>query len=77
MSHRCKQSAWSCGYNVDMNNKDMAHFQDILSGLQHFVLDNDADLDLAFDWVQDQSGINPADSPAHWDAFIKAFEAAQ
>lgn len=64
-------------YNTGMNKTEMTQFQDTLEGLQEFILDMDADLEMAFDWVQDQSGVNPSATPSTWDAFIKAFEAAQ
>jgi len=56
---------------------DLTIFQDYLSGLQEFILDMDADLEMAYDWIQDVSGISPVETPAHWDAFIAAYEAAQ
>jgi len=40
--------------NMIMNNNQ---FTSALAGLQQFVLETDADIDMAYDWVSDQSGI--------------------
>ena len=49
-------------------------FLDAIEGLQSFVLDTDADSDMAYDWVCDQANCHSfvADTPA-WDLFSKTF----
>jgi hypothetical protein len=52
-------------------------FLDVISGLQSFVLDTNADCDMAYEWVCDQVGIHSfvADTPA-WDLFFETFISA-
>ena len=53
-------------------------FLSALEGLDSFVFDNSADLDMAYDWIADQTGI---DSFVHdkkaFDLFYDAFDATQ
>ena len=53
-------------------------FIDALQGLQSFVLETGADLDMAYDWVADQSNMNSFvhDSMA-FDMFYDVFMEAQ
>ena len=48
-----------------------------IQGLQSFVLDNNADCDMAYDWVCDQADCSSfvCDKDA-WDMFYNTFEAA-
>ena len=52
-------------------------FLDAIEGLQSFVLDNFADLDLSYDWVCEMANCSSFvdDNPA-WDMFIKTWESA-
>ena len=52
-------------------------FLSAISGLQSFVLDNDADCDSAYEWVCDQCNIHSFvdDNPA-WDLFFETFTSA-
>ena len=67
-----------------MNNSktNMIHtnpdFLNALTGLQDFVLDTGADMDMAYDWVADQSGISSfVHQNKAWDMFYDAFDSAQ
>jgi hypothetical protein len=54
-----------------------AEFLSAISGLQSFVLDNNADFDMAYDWVCDQADCYSLvdDNPA-WDLFTETFNSA-
>ena len=53
-------------------------FLNALTGLQDFVLDTGADMDMAYDWVADQSGISSfVHQNKAWDMFYDAFDSAQ
>lgn len=49
-------------------------FLDALQGLQSFVLDTNADIDMAYDWICDQCNIDSfvVDNMA-WDMFYDVF----
>ena len=49
-----------------------------IQGLQDFVLDTSADIDMAYDWVCDQAECSSfvADGPA-WDLFYDMWETTQ
>jgi hypothetical protein len=49
-----------------------------IQGLQEFVLDMNADIDMAYDWVCDQAECSSfvADGPA-WDLFYDMWDATQ
>ena len=54
-------------------------FISALQGLQSFVLETGADLDMAYDWVSDQSGISsfchdPAAFSCFYDVYMDAAE---
>ena len=53
-------------------------FISAIEGLQSFVLDNNADIDMAYDWVCDQAECHSfvADNPA-WDLFYDMWETTQ
>lgn len=53
-------------------------FRSAIEGLYQFVLDNNADADMAYDWVCDQAGISSfvVDTPA-WDMFYSVFDQAR
>jgi hypothetical protein len=63
-------------------------FRGAIEGLYQFVLDNNADADMAYDWVCDQVGISSfvvdtgindkfvVDTPA-WDMFYSVFDQAR
>jgi hypothetical protein len=57
---------------------DDSEFISAIEGLQSFVLDNNADCDMAYDWVCDQCNIHSfaGDKPA-WDLFYQTFTSAQ
>ena len=60
--------------------KSLIHDEEFLSaisGLQSFVLDNNADFDMAYDWVCDQADCYSLvdDKPA-WDLFYQTFTSA-
>ena len=60
--------------NMIHNNPD---FLNALEGLQEFVLDTGADLDMAYDWVAEQSGITTfVHQNEAWDMFYDAWEVA-
>ena len=69
-------------YNGGMTNEtNMIHkneaFLSALQGLQSFVLDTNADIDMASDWVADQSGIASfVHQNQAWDMFYDAWESA-
>ncbi len=69
-------------YNGGMTNEtNMIHkneaFLSALQGLQSFVLDTNADIDMAYDWVADQSGIaSLVHQNQAWDMFYDAWENA-
>ena len=45
-----------------------------LQGLQSFVMETGADIDMAYDWVADQSGIKSfCHDPAAFDCFYDVF----
>ena len=52
-------------------------FLNAIEGLQDFVLNVNADCEMAYDWVCDQCDIHSfvADTPA-WDLFFKTYETA-
>ena len=52
-------------------------FLDAIEGLQSFVLDNNADCDMAYDWVCDQANCSSFvdDNPA-WDMFYETWQSA-
>ena len=52
-------------------------FQQVIEGLYDFVIDNNADCDMAYDWVCDQLDIQTfvADTYA-WDTFYSVWEQA-
>jgi hypothetical protein len=52
---------------------------DALEGLQSFILDNNADIDMAYDWVSDQAEISSFVSDLKaWNMFYEIYdEAAQ
>jgi|TARA_B100000085_G_scaffold13251_1_gene11392 hypothetical protein len=54
-------------------------FLDALEGLQSFILDNNADIDMAYDWVSDQAEISSFVSDLKaWNMFYEIYdEAAQ
>jgi hypothetical protein len=49
-----------------------------IQGLQEFVLDMNADIDMAYDWVCDQADCSSfvADQPA-WDLFYDMWDSTQ
>ena len=53
-------------------------FISAIEGLQSFVLDTNADCDMAYDWVCDQADCHSfvADGPA-WDMFYDMWETTQ
>ena len=53
-------------------------FRGAIEGLYQFVLDNNADADMAYEWVCDQADISSfvADTPA-WDMFDSVFDQAR
>ena len=52
-------------------------FLNALEGLQAFVLDTGADVDMAYDWVAEQSGITTfVHQNEAWDMFYDTWEAA-
>lgn len=53
-------------------------FISAIQGLHEFILDNNADIDMAYDWVCDQAECSSfvADQPA-WDLFYDMWDAAQ
>ena len=53
-------------------------FISAIQGLQEFVYDMNADIDMAYDWVCDQAGCSSfvADGPA-WDLFYDMWDATQ
>ena len=52
-------------------------FLNALQGLQSFVLDTNADIDMAYDWVADQSGIASfVHENQAWDMFYDSWENA-
>ena len=53
-------------------------FRGAIEGLYQFVLDNNADADMAYEWVCDQVEISSfvVDTPA-WDMFYAVFEQAR
>mgnify|MGYP001173668166 FL=1 len=64
-----------------MNETNMIHtnpdFLNALTGLQAFVLDTGADIDMAYDWVAEQSGITTfVHQNKAWDLFYDAWEVA-
>ena len=69
-------------YNGGMTNEtNMIHkneaFLSALQGLQSFVLDTNADIDMAYDWVADQSGIASfVHENQAWDMFYDTWENA-
>ena len=52
-------------------------FLDALQGLQSFILDNNADIDMAYDWIADQSDVSSfvCDLKA-WNMFYEIYEEA-
>lgn len=54
-----------------------SEFLNAIEGLQSFVLVNDADCDMAYEWVCDQANIHSfvTDQPA-WDLFFETFSEA-
>lgn len=69
-------------YNGYMTNEtNMIHkteaFLNAIQGLQSFVLDTNADIDMAYDWVADQSGIASfVHENQAWDMFYDTWENA-
>ena len=59
------------------NNKMLLNdsaFVNALQGLQSFVLETGADIDMAYDWVADQAGIKSfCHDPAAFDCFYDVF----
>ena len=53
-------------------------FRGAIEGLYQFVTDNNANADMAYDWVCDQAGISSfvVDTPA-WDMFYAVFDQAR
>jgi hypothetical protein len=52
-------------------------FLNAIQGLQSFVLDTNADIDMAYDWVADQSGISSfVHENQAWDMFYDTWENA-
>jgi len=61
--------------NMSMRFKGIMNdskFISAMQGLQSFVLETDADIDMAYDWVADQSEPFVADLLA-WDFFYDVF----
>jgi hypothetical protein len=52
-------------------------FIDALQGLQSFILNNNADIDMAYDWVSDQADISSfvCDLKA-WNMFYEIYDEA-
>lgn len=52
-------------------------FLDAIEGLQSFVLDNNADCDMAYDWVCEMANCSSFvdDNPA-WDMFYETWQSA-
>ena len=49
-------------------------FVSAIQGLQSFVMETGADIDMAYDWVADQSGIKSfCHDPAAFDCFYDVF----
>ena len=64
--------------NTTTNNNKMllndSAFVSALQGLQSFVLETGADLDMAYDWVSDQAGISSfCHDPAAFDCFYDVY----
>ena len=64
--------------NTTTNNNKMllndSDFVGALQGLQSFVLETGADIDMAYDWVSDQAGIKSfCHDPAAFDCFYDVF----
>jgi len=53
-------------------------FRSAIEGLYQFVIDNNANADMAYEWVCDQAGISSfvVDTPA-WDMFYSVFDQAR
>jgi|TARA_B100000035_G_scaffold213781_1_gene183219 hypothetical protein len=52
-------------------------FLDALEGLQSFILDNNADIDMAYDWVSDQAEISSFVSDLKaWNMFYEIYDEA-
>ena len=52
-------------------------FVDAIEGLQSFVLDNNADCDMAYDWVCEQANVPSfVDNNEAWDMFYDAWQSA-
>jgi hypothetical protein len=53
-------------------------FRSAIEGLYDFVIDTNANADMAYDWVCDQAGISSfvVDTPA-WDMFYSVFDQAR
>ena len=59
------------------NNATMITFQDALTQLTSFVTDTRADLDSAYDWVCEMTGIyHICDDDGMWGQFFDAYYAA-
>ena len=51
-------------------------WDDVISQLEAFVNDTNADIDMAYDWVCEQLDISSfVDSEVAWDSFYNAWEA--
>ena len=68
---------------TDMKNKFQSLIEDsafvsAIQGLQSFILDNNADCDMAYDWVCDQAECHSfvCDKEA-WDMFYGMFDSTQ
>tara|TARA_B100000902_G_scaffold352884_1_gene363923 strand:- start:868 stop:1080 length:213 start_codon:yes stop_codon:yes gene_type:complete len=64
--------------NTTTTNRKMllndSAFVNALEGLQSFVLETGADIDMAYDWLCDQSGIKSfCHDPAAFDCFYDVF----
>jgi len=61
--------------NIMIHNNP--RFLDALEGLQSFILDTSADIDMAYDWVSDQTEIDSFvyDEKA-WNMFYEVYEEA-
>jgi len=76
-SANCTQTlakgVWSC-YNEHMTNNILTDgaFFEALSDLPAFLLETDADLDMAYDWVADKSQ-HFADDDAAFDLFYDVY----
>jgi len=65
---------------TDMKNKFQSLIEDsafvsAIQGLQSFILDNNADCDMAYDWVCEMLNISSfVDNNTAWDSFYETWE---